>query len=114
MVVPLVSKKNAPVVSPAHAQPRVSWIEPATCSPPSYTYCCGERIGQYPPPMVEEFVESTQISPAAESPQYTRLIVRAPKARAKSRNPALAAGAPFCARAGAASRRSAATAPATL
>ena len=41
--------------------------------------------------MVDEFVESTQISPVAASPQYTRLIVMAPMARAWRRKPRPAA-----------------------
>ena len=45
-VVPLGSKKNAPVVSPAQAHPRVSWMAPAACRPELKTYCCGEPLGQ--------------------------------------------------------------------
>src|SRR5574338_1207105 len=37
--------------------------------------------------MVDELVESTQTSPVAASPQYTRLMVMAPMARAWRRKP---------------------------
>ena len=42
---------------------------PATCMPELNTYWSGVPLGQKPPPMVEELVESTQTSPLDVSPQ---------------------------------------------
>jgi hypothetical protein len=42
---------------------------PAICIPELNTYWSAVPLGQNPPPIVDEFVESTQISPVLERPQ---------------------------------------------
>ncbi len=67
-VVPFGSKKKAPTVSPAQAPPFEPMI-PASCRPELKTYWSGVPLGQNPPPMVDELVESTQTRPSVARPQ---------------------------------------------
>src|SRR6185503_8940805 len=83
--------KKAPVVSPAHSGLASAPMMPAICRPELNTYWSAVPLGQNPPPMVEELVESTHTSPVVARPQSTRLMVSAPRDRAKSLKPALVA-----------------------
>src|SRR3954452_1184715 len=86
-MVPFGSKKKAPVVSPAHSGLASAPMMPAICSPELNTYWSAVPLGQNPPPMVDELVESTQTSPVVARPHSTRLTVSAPSDRANSLNP---------------------------
>src|SRR5918999_1265664 len=61
-------KSCAPVVSPRHSTLASGPMIPATWIPELNTYWSAVPLGQNPPPMVDELVESTQISPVLASP----------------------------------------------
>src|SRR5215218_1311834 len=62
-------KNCAPVVSPRHSGLASGPMRPATWIPELNTYWSAVPLGQKPPPIVDELVESTQISPVLERPQ---------------------------------------------
>jgi hypothetical protein len=67
--VPRASKKYAPVVSPAQANPAAGDTMPASCRPELKMYWSGVPLGQKPPPRIGEFVGSTHSSPRLLMPQ---------------------------------------------
>ena len=73
------------------AVPRATGVArtlPAICRPELKTNWLPVPFGQKPPPMVDEFVESTPMLPLDElRPRYTRLTVMAPSVRANRRKP---------------------------
>src|SRR5215510_1640143 len=75
--------KYAPTVSPAHANPALAGIVPASCRPVLKMYWSGELLGQNPPPTTGEPPGSTQILPRLLMPQNCRFTFMTPNVSAK-------------------------------
>src|SRR2546425_5872142 len=80
---PRGSMKNAPIVSPAQANPALLGIVPASCRPELKMYWSGVPLGQKPPPTTGELVGSTHSSPMLLMPQNQRLTFMMPNTNAK-------------------------------
>src|SRR5437660_3864509 len=74
--------KNAPIVSPAQANPALLGIVPASCSPELKMYWSGVPLGQNPPPTTGELVGSTHSSPILLMPQNWWLTFMTPNTSA--------------------------------
>src|SRR5260370_28971570 len=75
--------KNAPIVSPAHANPAALGIVPASCKPALKLYWSGVPLGQKPPPTTGEPVGTTHSSPMLLMPQKMRLTFMTPDTSSK-------------------------------